>query len=158
MIVVSDTSPLNYLILTGYVGVLHELYAQIVIPGKVFEELSSDGAPALVKAWCSGPPAWVNVRVPTKSDPGLKLTGGERAAVLLAEEIGADLILMDERTGRREAILRNLFVTGTLGILSAAAERGLVDGEEAIKRLSETSFRASPKLLRLMISRGLTRP
>jgi predicted nucleic acid-binding protein len=46
---------------------------------------------------------------------------------------------------------------GTLGILSAAAERGLIDGEEAIKRLSETSFRASPKLLRLTISRGLKR-
>lgn len=49
--VVSDTSPINYLILTEYVGVLHELYGQIVIPGKVFEELSSTGAPALVRAW-----------------------------------------------------------------------------------------------------------
>lgn len=92
--------------------------------------------------------------MPTRTDSGLKLTGGEREAVLLAEEIGADLLLMDERTGRREAILRNLLVTGTLGILRAAAERGLVDREEAIKRLTETSFRASPKLLRVVISRG----
>ena len=153
MKVVSDTSPINYL-LTEYVGVLHDLYDQIVIPGKVFDELSSAGAPTIVRNWCSAPPEWLQVRVPTKNDSALKLTGGEKEAVLLAEEIGADLLLMDERTGRREASRRNLFVTGTLGILSAAAEHGLVDREEAIKRLSETTFRASPKLLRLMISRG----
>lgn len=45
MTVVSDTSPINYLILTDYVGVLYELYGRIVIPGKVFEELSSARAP-----------------------------------------------------------------------------------------------------------------
>ena len=48
MIVVSDTSPINYLILTDYVGVLPELYGQIVLPGKVFEELSSAGTPGKV--------------------------------------------------------------------------------------------------------------
>ena len=154
MTVVSDTSPINYLILTEYVFVLHELYGQIVIPGKVFEELSSAGAPEIVRNWCSAPPNWIQVRVPSKTDSGLKLTGGEREAVLLAEEIRADLLLIDERTGRRAAILRNLFVTGTLGILRAAAEQGLVDREEAIKRLTETSFRASPKMLRFIISKG----
>lgn len=48
MIVVSDTSPINYLILTEYVEVLHELYDQVVIPGKVLEELISAGAPEIV--------------------------------------------------------------------------------------------------------------
>jgi predicted nucleic acid-binding protein len=154
MIVVSDTSPINYLILTNYVDVLHELYGQIVLPGKVFEELTSAGAPGIVSTWCAALPDWAQVKVPTNTNSGLKLAGGEREAILLAEEIGANLLLMDERTGRREAMLRNLLVTGTLGILRAAAARGLVDGEEAIKRLTETSFRASPKLLRLMISKG----
>ena len=152
--VVSDTSPINYLILTEYVGVLHELYGQIVLPGKVLEELSSARAPGIVSTWCSALPDWVHVKVPTRTDSGLKLGAGEREAILLAEEIGANLLLIDERTGRREAMLRNLLVTGTLGILRAAAERGLVDGEEVIKRLTETSFRTSPKLLRLMISKG----
>ena len=100
------------------------------------------------------PPDWVHVKVLKRTDSGLKLAGGEREAILLAEEIGANLLLIDERTGRREAMQRNLLVTGTLGILRAAAERGLVDGEEAMKRLTETSFRVSPKLLRFMISRG----
>ena len=152
MKVVSDTSPINYFILTGYVAVLHDLYGKIVIPGMVFDELSNAGAPPMVRAWCAAPPNWVEIKVPTQTDSALKLTGGEREAVLLAEEIGADLLLMDERTGRREASIRNLFVTGTLGILSAAAERDLVNPEEAVRRLSETSFRASPKLMRFMIA------
>jgi predicted nucleic acid-binding protein len=151
MTVVSDTSPINYLILTEYVGVLYKLYGRLVVPGKVFEELSSAKAPAAVRAWCAGPPDWLEVKALSKSDSSLKLTGGEREVILLAEEIKADLLLMDERTGRQEAILRNLFVTGTLGILRAAAARGLVDGNEAIKRLSETTFRASPRLLRFML-------
>lgn len=154
MKVVSDTSPINYLILTEYVGVLPQLYDQIVIPGKVFVELSSAGAPDEVRNWCSGLPDWVQVREPTKTDVTLKRSGGERDAVLLAEEIEADLLLLDERIARREASLRSLSVTGTLGILNAAAERGLVNREEVIKRLTETTFRASPKLLRFMISRG----
>lgn len=108
----------------------------------------------MVRAWCSGPPDWFELKALSKNDPSLKLTGGEREVILLAEEIRADLLLMDERTGRREAILRNLFVTGTLGTLRTAAERGLVDGNEAIKRLTETSFRASPKLLRFVLSKG----
>lgn len=61
---------------------------------------------------------------------------------------------MDERTGRREAVIRNLQQPGTLGILSAAAERGLVERETAIRRLAESSFCASPKLLRMMLSGG----
>jgi predicted nucleic acid-binding protein len=154
MKVVSDTSPINYLILTEYVGVLQQLYDQIVIPGKVFEELSSAGAPDKVRNWCSGLPDWVQIREPTKTDSTLKLSGGERDAVLLAEEIEADLLLLDERIARREASLRSLFVTGTLGVLDAAAKRGMVNRAEPIRRLTETSFRASPKLLRLMISRG----
>lgn len=154
MMVVSDTSPVNYLILTEYVGVLHELYGHIVIPEIVFEELTSAGAPMTVKTWCAARPDWIEVRVLSKTDAALQLTGGERDAVLLGEEIGADLLLMDERAGRREASRRNLRVTGTLGILRAAAELGLVDSDEAINRLSQTSFRASPKLLRFIIARG----
>jgi predicted nucleic acid-binding protein len=151
---VSDTSPLNYLILTEYVGVLPALYGQIVIPGKVFDELTNAAAPAMVQNWCSNPPAWLQVRAPSKIDSALELTGGEREAVLLAEELHTDLLLMDERTGRRIASRRNLLVTGTLGIICAAADRRLVDREEAVRRLRETSFRASPKLLRFIISGG----
>ena len=100
MIVVSDTSPINYLILTDYVHVLQQLYGHIVLPERVLEELTSAGAPAIVNTWCSAPPAWVEIRMLSKTDSQLKLTGGERDTILLSEELGADLMLMDERSGR----------------------------------------------------------
>ena len=52
---------------------------------------------------------------------------GERAAIALAGALHADLLLIDEAAGRAEAKRRNLRVTGTLGVLRAGAERGLVN-------------------------------
>ncbi len=49
MIIVSDTSPLNYLVLVSYVEVLPQLFGQIIIPQAVFDELSHAKTPAPVK-------------------------------------------------------------------------------------------------------------
>jgi predicted nucleic acid-binding protein len=46
MIVVADTGPLNYLVLTGAVGVLQPLYVRVIAPQTVVEELKVVGAPA----------------------------------------------------------------------------------------------------------------
>ena len=60
---------------------------------------------------------------------------GERAAIALAERVRADLILIDETEGRAEAVRRSFRVTGTPGILRAAAEEGLIDVREVVNRL-----------------------
>ena len=72
---------------------------------------------------------------------------GERDAILVAEQLRADLLLMDDRDGVLEARSRGLAVTGTLGVLIAASERNKVDLPTAFERLKETNFRASPGLL-----------
>ncbi|HKD84697.1 MAG TPA: DUF3368 domain-containing protein [Terriglobales bacterium] len=81
-------------------------------------------------------------------DPALRILGpSEREAIQLAQEQHADLLLIDERRGRAEALRRGLATTGTLGVLLAAAERGLVDAVSAYNRLMrETNFRATPAL------------
>jgi predicted nucleic acid-binding protein len=48
--VVSDTSPLNYLILIGQIDILPKLYRRMIIPQSVYDELNAPGTPALVKA------------------------------------------------------------------------------------------------------------
>src|SRR5437763_668462 len=63
---------------------------------------------------------------------------GEREAIALAHLLGADLLLIDELSGRAEARRRSLRVTGTLGILRTAAERGLIDVPEVLARLRGT--------------------
>jgi predicted nucleic acid-binding protein len=87
MIIVADTSPLNYLVLINEIGVLQKMY-----PTAVRAELQCPPAPELVRLWISDPPSWLEVRTPIgASDPSLnELDPGERDAILLAMELRAD--------------------------------------------------------------------
>ena len=81
-------------------------------------------------------------------DAGLaRLDDGERATIMLADSISADLVLMDDRQGVAAARHRHLAVTGTLGLLDRAARRGMIDLEAAFTALETTSFHASRALL-----------
>jgi hypothetical protein len=71
----------------------------------------------------------------------MRLDEGERAAILLATQIGADLLLIDDRDGVNVARSKGFAVTGTLGILDLAATRGLIRLNEAVEHLKNTSFR-----------------
>lgn len=156
MIVIADTSPLNYLVLIGEVGILERLYHRVVIPEAVWRELQHPEAPAAVGEWIARRPLWLEVRHMTGSpDASLRSLGeGERQAILLAQEHRAEaLLLMDEGQGRREARQRHLRITGTLGVLSDAASRGWVDLPSAFARLRQTTFRASPALLQSFLDR-----
>ncbi|HEX4809269.1 MAG TPA: DUF3368 domain-containing protein [Bryobacteraceae bacterium] len=154
MIVVADTSPLNYLVLIGAVEVLKPLYERIVVPRAVAEELSGTKAPSVVQTWIARPPEWLEVKPDPPNDSKLWfLDPGERAALLLVQLLGADEILIDERDGREEAERRNLRVTGTLGVLAKAHRAGLLNFDEALLRLRGTSFRLSPEVERLVRQR-----
>jgi predicted nucleic acid-binding protein len=149
MIVVADTSPLNYLIQIQCEHVLPQLYRVVVVPFGVIEELRSEKAPFAVKAWLESLPSWLEIR-PLASTPNPELNHlgrGEREAIQLAEEQRASLLLIDERRGQSEAVRRGLSTTGTLGVLLDAGEAGLIDPPQAYRRLiEETTFRTSPAL------------
>ncbi len=114
MIVVSDTTPLNYLILVDSVHVLPSLFVRVHAPWAVITELSHSRTPEAVRRWVASPPAWLTVQDPTSTDASLKLGSGETAAIALGQELKADWILIDERKGTREARGRGLRVAGTL--------------------------------------------
>jgi predicted nucleic acid-binding protein len=149
MIVVADTAPLNYLIQIDCDDLLPKLYERIVVPAGVMQELADAAAPASVRRWLAHVPIWIDVRLSAAPpDPQLAdLDLGERQAIQLAEEQHADLLLIDERKGRRRARQRGLKTTGTLGVLLSAAELHLIDPESAYNRLlTETTFRTSAEL------------
>lgn len=159
MTAIADTSAINYLVLTEQVNLLRELYGRVIIPQAVFEELQKERAPRRVREWIVNHPDWLEVQqLSVEPDATLqKLGPGERAAIALAEELRATVLILDERDGRREASRRNLPVTGVLGIFKDAAERGLIDLPTVIHRLRQTSFRASPELLQYFLDQDIER-
>jgi predicted nucleic acid-binding protein len=159
MIVVADSGPLHYLILLEQTELLFRFYGEVIVPEAVLLELTAGKTPQPVKDWISKPPSWFRVQSVPSGQIDLvisELDPGEREAIALAHLLGADLLLMDESLGRAEARRRSLRVTGTLGILRTAAERGLIDVPEALARLRATSFYVDEKLINSIFSEWQT--
>jgi len=149
MIVVADTSPINYLLLIEEIDILAKMYGRVVIPRAVREELLRPSAPDVVRMWASELPTWIEVQIPRNApDESLAwLDLGERDAIMLAAELHADQLIVDDRQGRHEAEKRGIRVMGTLGVLREAATLGLLDLRVAVKRLEATSFYVAPEVL-----------
>lgn len=129
MVVVSNTSPLRYLIAAGQAGLLGKLFGTILIPPSVERELLAPHSPSRVRHWVAHRPAWPQIReIKSRPDDDLlsQLHLGEAETIALAHELGADLLIMDERRGRQIAAARGLTVIGALGILRESFRRDLI--------------------------------
>ncbi len=154
MIVIADTSPLNYLVLIEQSELLPRLYGTLVIPPAVHREMLDRRAPSAVRNWAGALPGWLEVR---EAGPEVlpfhpKLNAGEREAITLAYGNSGSLLLMDEALGRQQARQFGVNVTGTLGILVLAHRRGFVDLPTAVAKLRETSFQASRPLIQSVLN------
>jgi predicted nucleic acid-binding protein len=157
MLVVSDASPLNVLVRTSLVGVLPALYKEVTIPSAVASEMSDPRAPSVIRAFIGVPPAWLVIRTPSKLLPLPGLDPGERAAISLARELPADLLLIDEKRGRRAAQDLHLPFVGTIGMLESAAARNLIDLTDALARIRQTDFSVSDEIIKLALERDAKR-
>jgi predicted nucleic acid-binding protein len=153
MIVVADTSPICYLLLIGDIDLLRILFGKVIIPRAVRDELSVEGAPDVLRAWIAQPPKWIEMHsILAEPDETLdRLHKGESEAVMLAEQLGADLIVLDDKAAREVAAQRGLKVIGLLGILAEGAHRGLIHLPTAVDHLRQTTFRASPRILKRLL-------
>jgi predicted nucleic acid-binding protein len=147
VIVVADTSPINYLVLTGCIDVLPALFGEVIVPQSVADELQHARTPPEVHSWAAQPPPWFVVRPALQVDDQIRLGRGETEAICLALEMHASLLLIDDRRGRREAIARGVPVAGTLNVLVAAAARGLLELPAAIQKLRATNFHLSNEVV-----------
>ena len=127
--VVVNATPIIALSLIGQLDLLQRLYGEILMPPAVRSEVLAGGKRAIGIAEMRAA-SWL--RVTPLQDPQraeLLLTDldlGEAEVIALAQEQDADLVILDERLGRRHARRLGLKLTGTLGVLLRAKERGFV--------------------------------
>jgi predicted nucleic acid-binding protein len=155
MIVVSDTSPICYLILLEQIELLPRLYDRVVIPQQVWNELANERSPNAVQEWIAQPPEWLEIQpVTVDVDAELQnLDPGEQAAILLVEQLEANMLVVDEMLGRQIARSRGLRVIGVLGILEEAGRLGWINLPVVLEQLQQTTFRVSGELIQQMLAR-----
>jgi predicted nucleic acid-binding protein len=148
-LVIADTGPINYLLLIGHIEILPALFERVILPSAVKDELADRDTPSLVRNWIADPPLWVDVRQTASLTNAsmAELGAGETAAITLAAELHADLLLMDDRRGVIAALERGLTVTGTMGLLARAAKHGILDLADAFARLKRTNFRYRQEIM-----------
>jgi predicted nucleic acid-binding protein len=143
MIVVSDTSPITSLIRIARLNLLEQMYRDVLIPPSVHREL--------IRSHTSLP-TWLRLQRLCDSlaveKLCMELDIGEAEAIVLSKEAGADLLLIDEKLGRKVAIREGLAIAGLLGVLVEAKYQGLIgsvrDVAEALE--SKAGFRMSTEV------------
>lgn len=149
MIVVSNTSPISNLAAIGQLDLLRHFYQHIVVPAAVYQELLADkgshpGAIVQTLKWIEGRTVQNRALVTALR---LELDEGEAETVALAQELGADLVLLDERLGRAVATRFGLRFIGLLGVLVKARQQGLLPAiKPALNALRQAGFWISHNL------------
>jgi uncharacterized protein len=154
VIVVSDTSPITNLAAIGRLDLLQQLYATIIIPLAVYNEMVAIDkvVPGAVEVKTL---AWIQTQTVANAQSVIDVQAnqddidlGEAEAIILALELKADLILMDERRGRVLAINYGLNVTGLLGVLLQAKRNDLIPTVKPLmdQLIKTADFRVSSQL------------
>ena len=156
MTVVSNTSPITNLAAIDQLHLLREIYGTILIPQAVYDELTVFDRPvpgtAEVQMF-----DWINVRRVTDRNQVANLRqvvdAGEAEAIALALELSAERLLIDEASGRALAESLGLSITGILGTLLIAKQRGLVLSIQPLMEdlIQKAGFWVSPGLYRLVL-------
>lgn len=131
MIVISDSVALIGLSAIGALDWLRQLYGIVIVPEAVFREVVIDGAgraganEVAAAGWIQRQSVQNQNAVPRLMNV-IGLGEGESEAIILAQETGADLLLLDDSKARRFARQQHLTITGMVGIILAAKRSGLI--------------------------------
>lgn len=135
MIVISDTTPLISLLKIGRLDLLERLFGQVYIPSAVFNELTADERFRLEAEQIKNK-QYIIIKYVNNSESvsilkrATGLDQGESEAIVLSDEMKADLILMDEAKGRTVSAQLGIRIMGTIGVLIIAYEEGFLSSSE----------------------------
>jgi len=129
MIVVSNTTPILSLYKISQLYLLRVLFGQVFVPMAVYNEITvrgkgKQGHDALDTADYICMKQVQNILATNLLRS--QLDYGESESIVLAKELGADILVMDEKKARKVALANSQPVIGTIGILQAAKDKGLI--------------------------------
>jgi uncharacterized protein len=148
MIVISDTSPItNLMQVNGGLDILEKIFGKIIIAQTVYNELCQITSQKNIidkQTWVDVLSA-ENTRLLAVLEE--KLDKGEAESIVLAIELNADYLVIDEAKGRAIAESMGIKIVGLLGTLVKAKEKGIVsEVKPIIDDLKKIGFRIHPTL------------
>ncbi|MHC6201814.1 DUF3368 domain-containing protein [Breznakiellaceae bacterium SP9] len=152
--VVSNTTPILSLIKIEKLELLKDLFGSIFVPKAVYREIEAGRnrkyyADLAQIAWIS----IKKIRDPNARSYLLDLDDGEAETLILAKEMAADFVIIDEKLGRQYAKHFSLELTGTVGILLNAKDQGLIPAiDPLLRQLQESQSWISEKLVKMALS------
>ena len=127
--VVVNSTPIISLSIIGELELLKMLYDEVYIPNAVFREISVDGESRAGSKFLENY-NFIKVVSITNDETrrffSASLHDGEVETMILAKEIEADLAIIDDYTARKYANYFGITITGTIGVLIKAKERGYI--------------------------------
>jgi uncharacterized protein len=151
---VANAGPLIHLSWIGQLHLLNNLFAEVLAPVAVRDEVLGagrdlPGVTAIRDAFAVG---WITVRPVANLTAVMALTGeldrGESEAIVLMREAEADVLLLDERRARAHATRERLPITGTIGILRMARDHRIIAAvAPLLEELKQRGFRVGAELI-----------
>jgi predicted nucleic acid-binding protein len=129
--IVSNTTPIVCFLKLGRLDILKNIFNEIIIPQAVYEEVTAkpdeaEAISALTEYGLFKTRPVENKFAVSLLQKQIGLDLGESESIVLAQELKAELLLMDERKGRRVAVENGISISGTLGVLIKAKQMNLV--------------------------------
>lgn len=123
------------------------MFTKVIIPPQVEAEMHHPKAPVQVRAFIAAPPPWLAVQRPSHLLSFPELDPGEVAAISLAVELKA-MLMVDEQDGRKAAVSQGVQIIGAIGVLERAARSGLVADLAAVyAKIRLLRFHVSDEIL-----------
>ena len=156
--VVVNTTPLIALSHVGHLDILKKLYGEIIIPEAVYNELSVK-AESICKKAVESSLDWIRVvkiqNQMAKTMYKTQLHDGEVEVMILAKEVVADVVIIDDANAKKHAKYLGLPVTGTVGVLIKAKQEGYINELRSIlQRMVESGIYLSQSLIELCLKQA----
>ncbi len=153
-IIISNTTPIITLLGIGKLDLLKDMYQKVVIPQAVYLEIEAGKDKSFYMDLKQI--SWIEIKhVQNQAlvqHIQIILDKGEAETIALAEELKADIILLDERLARNYAMMRNLIIVGTFGVLLKAKDLGIIgEVKSLLEKAQNNGIRISQKIVEIVL-------